>query len=128
MSSDKDPRDLMTPEMRAWFDEHVTLQKSLQPPKPVEFARSDYVDPPDPNEWAPGRWWRVLSDDGKVWMETSSESEARREATRPGYRLEHWYEPVVVGGQWFPAEQVERGYWETTRRAWDQMIEEDKNA
>jgi hypothetical protein len=38
--------------------------------------------------WDAGRWYRVLDDDGKLWMETSDPQEARDEAIKTGYRLE----------------------------------------
>lgn len=40
-------------------------------------------------EWTPGRWYRVLSPDGKLWMETSDRDEAAAEATAKGWPLQH---------------------------------------
>jgi hypothetical protein len=37
-------------------------------------------------DWEPARWWRVVTESGAVWCETSSESEARAELW-PGYTL-----------------------------------------
>ncbi len=31
----------------------------------------------DMSDWEPGRWWRVLDPDDKLWCETSDEREAR---------------------------------------------------
>lgn len=39
----------------------------------------------------PGRWFRILSPDGKLWSETSDEEEARAEAARTGWPLERLY-------------------------------------
>jgi hypothetical protein len=45
---------------------------------------SDEVDWPL-DDWQPGRWWRVVSADGTVWCESSSEKEVRRSLkTAPG--------------------------------------------
>lgn len=38
------------------------------------------------DEWKPDRWWRVVSPNGTVWCETSSEEEARSRM-RPGDTL-----------------------------------------
>ena len=48
----------------------------------------------------PGRWWRVITPNGSLWYETSSEEEAREEM-RPGDRLERWWE-MHVPGRWMP--------------------------
>ena len=37
--------------------------------------------------WQPGRWWRVVDHDGRVWMETSNEHEAKHEAAIKKYKL-----------------------------------------
>ena len=36
----------------------------------------------------PGRWFRINTPDGSLWMETSDEAEARSEALRTGWALE----------------------------------------
>lgn len=41
--------------------------------------------------WEPGRWWRVLGPDDRLWCEASDEDEVRR-SMRPGDRLERRYE------------------------------------
>lgn len=41
--------------------------------------------------WAPGRWWQVFDDNGKLWCETSDEKEAR-ESMRKGYTLYRLYQ------------------------------------
>jgi hypothetical protein len=38
-------------------------------------------------EWQPGRWYRINSPEGKLWMETSDPDEARAEARRTGWPL-----------------------------------------
>ncbi len=47
--------------------------------------------------WEPGRWWRALDSTGAIWIETSSEREARA-ALRPGDRLQRLY--VRSESQW----------------------------
>jgi hypothetical protein len=44
------------------------------------------------SDWTPGRWFRITAPDGALWMETSSESEARAEAKRTGWKLERQFE------------------------------------
>jgi hypothetical protein len=44
-------------------------------------------------DWEPGRWWRVITSDGSLWAETSSESEARA-AVRPGDTLQQLWRTV----------------------------------
>jgi hypothetical protein len=46
----------------------------------------------------PGRWWRVIDADEKLWCETSSEDEARG-FVRPGDRLQRRSEGYVY--EWF---------------------------
>lgn len=45
----------------------------------------------------PTRWWRVLDNKGKLWCESSDESECRT-AMKPGYTLQHLYDKTV--GEW----------------------------
>lgn len=40
----------------------------------------------DALEFKPGRWWRALGPDGKLWCESSDEGEVRR-SMRPGDTL-----------------------------------------
>ena len=42
------------------------------------------------HDWEPGRWWRVMDPNGKLWFETSNEAEAR-ERMRPGDTLYRQY-------------------------------------
>lgn len=62
------------------------------------------VPVPDENGWIPGRWYRLRTPDGKLWMETSDREEVMEEARRTGYPLQRQYrreemewrlEPVV---------------------------------
>jgi hypothetical protein len=38
-------------------------------------------------EWQPGRWYRIRTPTGALWMETSDPEEAMEEARRTGWRL-----------------------------------------
>lgn len=51
-----------------------------------ELVNDDLTRGKEP--WEPGRWFRILNPDGTLWMETSSESEARAEAVKTGWLLE----------------------------------------
>ncbi len=43
-------------------------------------------------EFQPGRWWRVLQPNGKLWAETSDGEEAREIAKEKGWQLQRqWY-------------------------------------
>jgi hypothetical protein len=53
------------------------------------------------SDWQPGRWWRVMTPEGSVWCETSSEDEARS-SMRPGDTLFRWWERKAA--EWRPAE------------------------
>ena len=44
-----------------------------------------------PDDFEPGRWWRVIGRDGSIWCETSHYSEALR-AMRHGDRLQRLWE------------------------------------
>lgn len=55
----------------------------------------------DENEWSPTRRWRVVTEDGVLWAETSDEAEARL-LMRPGDILQRLYERIEK--QW--VEQV----------------------
>lgn len=46
------------------------------------------------NDLKPGRWWRVIGPDGRLWCETSDEDEAR-EAMRPGDQLQRLYRAEI---------------------------------
>jgi len=56
-------------------------------------------------EYQPGRWWRIRKPDGTLWLETSSESEAREEARETGLPLERQWNPVPATAtpEWRPA-------------------------
>lgn len=53
-----------------------------------------------PDDWKPGHWFRIMSPDGKLWMETSIEGEAREEAERTGWPLERLW--VLQKEEWRP--------------------------
>ena len=55
----------------AGMDPSTTLRLVAE----IERLRAQAVD------MVPGRWWRVLEADGDLWMETSSEQEARDSMT-----------------------------------------------
>lgn len=41
------------------------------------------------DDWTPGRWWRLLSSTGSIWMETSDHTEVTAEAlANPGFTLQ----------------------------------------
>lgn len=42
------------------------------------------------NQWEATKWWRVIDAEGKLWCETSVESEARNRM-RPGDTLQRMY-------------------------------------
>lgn len=52
-------------------------------------------------DWQPGRWWRINQPDGRLWMETSDEAEARAEAERTGWPLLRFWQRT--DSEWRPA-------------------------
>lgn len=77
----------------------------------------------DLTDWKATGWYRVTDDKGKIWAETSSESEARREASREGYTLEEFYERTE--SMLVNLEQSNKGYWTIIRKAWDEEVKAD---
>ena len=64
------------------------LEDKEGPPGRSDFRRGPITTARiDVEMWTPGRWWRVLGPEGKVWCETSVEKEARARM-RPGDKLE----------------------------------------
>ena len=53
--------------------------------------------------WRPGRWWRVIGNDGELWCETSVEREAR-DSMRPGDTLQRLFEATAEEWRDIPGE------------------------
>lgn len=75
---------------------HVSLNLRVyeQAPPPLPTAESIKED-----HFEPGRWWQVRDPDEELWLETSSEAEARREIL-PGQTLHRLYEYEVRKSEW----------------------------
>lgn len=56
--------------------------------------------------WVPGRWWRVLEEDGTLWCETSDETEARQSLLEMTFDEED--NPVF--GEPVPGRKLQRQY------------------
>jgi hypothetical protein len=54
-------------------------------------------------DWKDGRWWRAVGPDGKLWAESSSESEVRN-LMRPGDKL--YRDRRVELAEWVEQETV----------------------
>lgn len=52
------------------------------------------------NEMVPGRWFRVMQPNGKLWCETSDEEEAREASKETGWPLERLF--VSQRSEWRP--------------------------
>lgn len=84
---------------------------------PVIAVRKSAADDPDDvltldiasehlhGDLGPGRWFRINSPDGHLWMETSDEQEARDEAQRTGWPLLRLFvlQDVEQRSEWRPA-------------------------
>lgn len=46
------------------------------------------------HEWEPTRWWRVLSEDGRVWCESSDEREVREAAAAIGQPVQRLWREI----------------------------------
>lgn len=72
------------------------LRAPKREPRPVYEDAHHVVH----GHWEPGRFWRVLDHDGKVWMETSNKAEAVNEAREKGYDLQRQRRFVLATDHW----------------------------
>lgn len=73
---------------------------ALRAPGPAERPFIPDAEHTILGHWEPGRWYRVLDNEGGLWMETSNPDEARDAAREHGYRLQREHRFIPAVHQW----------------------------
>lgn len=50
----------------------------------------------------PTSWLRIVRPDGRLWVETSSEAEARRESKITGWPIQRLWQRITIVTEWRP--------------------------
>lgn len=75
-------KDYITPERLASNMLYSILHRlGIEQQLPTEVGVTEH-------DWVPGRWYRILSPDGSLWMETSDREEAEQESEAKGWPLQ----------------------------------------